>query len=508
MDKYRAKRLRSRRRNRKIVYGILALSVLSSAWLLYSNVFSASSANTEGQKKESGQETSEQSADLSKKLKSAKVGTTNLTGLTIQEAEDTIDERYQWELMVNNGSDSVLLDNLLDSQIKAIKKKLEETSPDENQEYGIDYEVMRESFTRQAAELAGKWNESPVGAELESFDKETGTYHYSQGKNGRILDQEKLVEQLMNTVRAENFQAEIKAEFAETPPDRTQAQAKELYKVIGTFTTTTTDNKNRNKNISLAVNSINGMVLKPGEEFSFNNATGNRTKEKGYQPAGAYRNGILIEEPGGGVCQVSTTLYHAIIESGFKTTERNSHSFAPSYVEKGQDAMVSFDGYAGPDLKFKNTSSSAIVIRASLEGRTLKISIVGIPVLKDGEKVTIRSQKVKDLPPVPPTYEENPSLPFGTEKIIDHGSVGSVYKSYRVLKKGDSVIKEEPLHNSTYKGKPAVIQRNTTHQPVETEPETTAETQPETTVPETTVPAIHGPGADLPVDGPQDQPQG
>lgn len=493
MDKNRAKRRRSRRRNRNIAYGVLALSVLSSAWLLYFNVFSASPTNTGGQKDGSGQETSEQAADLSKKLKSARIGTMNLTGLTIREAEDTIEERYQWELMVNNGSDSVLLDNLIDSQIRAIRKKLEETSPEETQEYDIDYEVMKEPFTKQAADLAKKWNESPVGAELESFDKETGAYHYTQGKNGRTLDQEKLVEQLMNAVKEENYQAEIKAEFAETPPDRTEAQAKEQYKVIGTFTTTTTQNKNRNQNISLAVNSINGMVLKPGEEFSFNNATGNRTKEKGYQPAGAYRNGVLIEEPGGGVCQVSTTLYHSIIESGFKTTERNSHSFAPAYVEKGQDAMVSFDGYAGPDLKFKNTSSSTVVIRASLEGRTLKISIVGIPVLEDGEKITIRSQKVKDLDPVVPTYEENPSLPFGTEKIVDNGSVGSVYKSYRVMKKGDAVIKEEPLHNSTYKGKPAVIQRNTTHKPVETEPETTAETQPETTVPQ-----LQGPGANLP----------
>ena len=507
MDKNRAKRLRSRRRNRKIAYGVLTLSVLTSVWLLYSNVFSASPTNTDRKKDGSGQEISEQTADLSKKLKSAKIGTTDLTGLTIQEAEDTIEERYQWELMVNNGSDSVLLDNLIDSQIKDIKRKLEETSPDETQEYHIDYEAMREPFTRQAAELAGKWKESPVNAELESFDKETGTYRYTQGKNGRTLDQEKLVEQLMEAVKAEDYQAEIQAEFDQTLPDRTQVQAKEQYRVIGTFTTTTTNNKNRNKNISLAVDAINGMVLKPGEEFSFNNATGNRTREKGYQPAGAYRNGVLIEEPGGGVCQVSTTLYHSIIESGFKTTERNSHSFAPAYVEKGQDAMVSFDGYAGPDLKFKNTSSSSIVIRASLDGRTLKISIVGIPFLKDGEKVTIRSQKVRDLEPVTPVYEENPSLPFGTEKIVDKGSTGSVYKSYRVLKKGDTVMKEEPLHNSTYKGKPAVIQRNTTHKPVETEPETTAETQPETTAPETTAPEIHGPGAALPPAEAPEQPQ-
>ena len=86
------------------------------------------------------------------------------------------------------------------------------------------------------------------------------------------------------------------------------------------------------------------------------------------------------------------TLYHAIITSGFMTTERNSHSFAPSYVEPGQDAMVSFDGYAGPDLKFVNTNTTSIALRANFQDNLLKISIVGLPVLEDGVKVSIRSE--------------------------------------------------------------------------------------------------------------------
>lgn len=505
MDKNRARRNRARRRNRSIGYGIVILTALSAVWLLYTNVSKGSQANSGSHKEEIHSETSEQVLDLRKKLKSARIGNTNLSGLTIEEAEDTIDERYQWELMVSSGEETVLLDNLIDSQIQAIKKKLEETSPEENQQYEIDYEAMREPLTKQAAELASRWNQSPMGAQLESFNKETGAYHYTPGKNGRTLDQSKLVEQLMEAVKADNYLAEVRAEFAQIPPERNEAQAKELYKVLGTFTTTTTNNKNRNQNISLAVNAINGVVLKPGEEFSFNNTTGNRTKEKGYQPAGAYRNGILIEEPGGGVCQVSTTLYHAIIRSGFKTTERNSHSFAPSYVEKGQDAMVSFDGYAGPDLKFKNTSKDSVVVRASLEGNKLKISVVGIPFLEDGQTVTIRSEKVKDSEPLPPTYEENITLPFGTEKVVDQGSLGGVYRSFRVFKKGDVVIKEERLHNSTYKGKPAVIQRNTTHEAVETVPETTSapETQPETQP--VTTEAPHGPGEAIM--GTQENPQ-
>ena len=299
IDKNRARKSRARKRKRSIGYGVLLLTALSAVWLLYSNVSKGSQTNSGNHTEETKPGSSEQVLDMRKKLKSARIGSTDLTGLTIEEAEDTIEERYQWELMVSAGEDTVLLDNLIDSQIKVIRKKLEETSPEETQQYEIDYEAMREPFTKKATELANKWNQSPVGAQLESFDKETGAYKYKSGKNGQTLDQKKLVEQLMDAVKSENYLADVKAEFAQTPPERNEAQAKDLYKVIGSFETTTTDNKNRNKNISLAVNALNGLVLKPGEEFSFNNTTGNRTKEKGYQPAGAYRNGILIEEPGG-----------------------------------------------------------------------------------------------------------------------------------------------------------------------------------------------------------------
>lgn len=474
MDKNRARRIRERR-NRKIVYGLLLLAALLTVGILYS--FARSIKSKDSDSSQVVTDTKDRETAPEKALVSARIGQTNLSGLTVKEAKDTIEERYQWGMTVTDGTDSVVIDDSIRGQLEEILKQLSEASPDQPQDYQLDYDSMKEDFKKQAETLAKRWNKDGVNSEVESFDRKTGAYSYTKEQSGRVLDQEKLVTQLLDAAKEENFQAEIPAEFALKAPERTQAQAKEQYKVIGTFTTKTTTNKNRNQNISLAVGAINGMVLKPGEEFSFNNATGNRTSEKGYQPAGAYRNGVLIEEPGGGVCQVSTTLYHAIIESGFKTTERNSHSFAPSYVEKGQDAMVSFDGYAGPDLKFVNTGSTSVILRASLEGTTLKISIVGIPVLEDGVKVTIRSEKVKDSDPLPVTYEENTALPFGTEKVVDKGTVGGYYKSYRVLKKGDTVIKEEPLHNSSYKGKPEVIQRNTTLMPQETVQETHTEAE-------------------------------
>lgn len=143
--------------------------------------------------------------------------------------------------------------------------------------------------------------------------------------------------------------------------------------------------------------------------------------------------------------------------------------------------MVSFDGYAGPDLKFKNTGNAPIVLRASVQGLELKISVVGIPVMEDGMQVSIRSEKIRDVEPPEPVYEEDPTLPYGTEKVVEQAQKGSVWKSYRVYKKDGAVVKEEALHNSTYKAKPAQIKRNTT---VMTETTAEAETTDVNQLPE------------------------
>lgn len=404
----------------------------------------------------------------------------DLTGLTMEEARDRLQKAYSGTLEVKAGEEVVAVDNPVDAEINRLLEEIYK-QPGVDQALTFEEQRMRQSLTDQVAALAVQWDRSPVNSTLVSFDVTTGTYEYSKEQNGQTLAQERLAEALYDRIEKKDYSTPVEAVFAETPAERTQAETKALYQVIGTYTTKLTSNKNRNENVKLAAEAINGKILQPGEEFSFNQTTGNRTSEKGYQPAGAYRNGILIEEPGGGVCQVSTTLYHSIIESGLKTTERNAHSYAPSYVEKGQDAMVSFDGYAGPDLKFKNTGNAPIVLRASVQGLELKISVVGIPVMEDGMQVSIRSEKIRDVEPPEPVYEEDPTLPYGTEKVVEQAQKGSVWKSYRVYKKDGAVVKEEALHNSTYKAKPAQIKRNTT---VMTETTAAAETTDVNQLPE------------------------
>ena len=476
MNRSRARAIRRkyRKRTRVTVQKAWILSALAAAVIIYGAAALVRERGREAKGTQVSIETpdSTQMSDVMEAglLGDVSVGNLKLSGLTMEQAASRVREVYRWDMRVLNGEESVSLEDLAGPQLEEILETIKQGDKDKPQSYELDYERLEQAFVRQAAELAREWDRGAVDSQMESFDKETKTYRYTQERYGRSLKQEQLVEELMEAARKGEFRTEIQASFDSIAPKRTAAQARDQYKVIGTFSTTTTDNKNRNQNIRLASEAIDGVVLKPGEEFSFNLATGNRTSEKGYQPAGAYRNGVLIEEPGGGVCQVSTTLYHAIINSGYKTTERNFHSFAPGYIDKGQDAMVSFDGYAGPDLKFVNTQSTSIGLRASFDGKQLKLSIVGLPLLEENERISMRSEKIRELEPPAPVYEENPELAYGEEKIVEQAQPGSVWKSYRIRTKNGQVEEETFLYTSTYKAKPARIQRNSAALPPSEEP--------------------------------------
>lgn len=457
------KRGRSRRRRRQtrlVMYGgtvILLAAVLGAAGL------AAGRRSGDGRAESAVEESStasvaEHLAGTVTAYESTVVEGVDITGKSRSDAEKLLLEKTKG-LSVVWQEETVTAEEETGGAVRRILDEIYGNGQMKTGTFSFDMDSLKESFRALAKTLAGKWNRAAADSQLVSFDKETSVYTYSEAKAGRTLNEESLVQALMEAVKAGNYAA-VKPEFSESSPKRSAAQAKEQYQVIGSFTTKTTSNKNRNENIRLAVEAIDGRILKPGEEFSFNLATGNRTKEKGYQPAGAYRNGVLIEEPGGGVCQVSTTLYNAIVSSGLSATERHSHSFTPSYIQPGEDAMVSFDGYAGPDLKFVNSEPTTVAVRASLKDNTLKISIVGLPILEDGVKVTMRSEKVRDVEPPAPVYEANDGLPAGTEKVVDQGQKGGVWKTFRVVTKDGNVLEETPLHNTTYRGKASVIQKN------------------------------------------------
>ena len=387
--------------------------------------------------------------------KEVKVEGITITGMSREEAREAIEKQYPWGMKVTYNQEEYKLKNLMDKKVDALLDEIYSGEPKES--YTLDSEGLEEAVQAEVKAVAGKWDVAPKNGSVSGFDKNTGTFVYSGEKNGVVIDQEKLAADIMSQIKAKDYQAVIQASGKEVAPKITEAQAKEMYKVIGTYTTTTTANSDRNKNIELASGALNGLIIQPGEEFSFNKATGERSPAKGYRPAGAYLNGELIEEPGGGVCQVSSTLYNAVVFAGLSTTERHAHSYEPSYVTPGEDAMVS---YGGPDMKFVNNSSTAVAIRTSFANRKLKISIVGIPILEEGVTLSMTSKKTAELDAPAPVYEEDQTLQLGEEKIVKAETKGSRWVTNLVTKKNGVVVSDELLHNSTYRGKPATIKRN------------------------------------------------
>ena len=122
-----------------------------------------------------------------------------------------------------------------------------------------------------------------------------GKFVFAGEENGFAIDQEKLIDDITQALAAKDFDAKIEASGSAVAPEITAASAKEQYKTIGSFTTNTTSNKNRNTNVRLAAEAINGTVIKPGHEFSFNGTVGQRTEAKGYKGAAAYNNGEVVQ---------------------------------------------------------------------------------------------------------------------------------------------------------------------------------------------------------------------
>lgn len=437
-----------------------------------------------GKSDESQETTTEPETELSAEIT---VNGISINGLTKSEAREKVLEAIGWDLKVSYNGESKTLPNIMERKVDSV---LEEAySKQEAADYTVQPTGLEDHVRTQVDSMASVWDVNPKNGSISSFDKGSGEFKFSGAQNGIMIDRDKLAEDIMAALNAGEYKKTITASANQVEPEITEAEAKANFKRLGTFTTTTTSNKDRNENIRLASEALNGLIIQPGEEFSMNAATGERTTAKGYKPAGAYLNGVLIEEPGGGVCQVSSTLYNAVVFAGLQTTERHAHSYEPSYVTPGEDAMISF---GSADMKFINNSKTAVGIKTSFSNQKLTMSIYGNPILEEGVTLSMSSEKIKELDPPAPTYEEDPTMELGVEKVVKEATKGSRWVTNLVMKKDGAVISESFLHNSSYAGKAATIRRNTSGSVLTTEGVTSA-SEESSSVSETTQPS--GPAA-------------
>ena len=195
--------------------------------------------------------------------------------------------------------------------------------------------------------------------------------------------------------------------------------------LLSTFATNYVNNPNRTTNLRLASNKINGTVVMPDEEFSFNRVVGRRTAAAGYKDAAIFSDGQVTDGLGGGICQVTSTLYNAAVFANMNITSRRNHMFVPSYVTGGRDATVV---YGSTDFKFKNSRSYPIKIVSSVEGGVARVSIFGYK----------------------NPNEENYDISIQT-KLVKSTSASLVYDAYKIYSQNGQVVRTERISRDTYK---------------------------------------------------------
>jgi vancomycin resistance protein YoaR len=205
---------------------------------------------------------------------------------------------------------------------------------------------------------------------------------------------------------------------------------KYVNNIIATYSTSYAGSSSgRIANIVLAAQKINGYVINPGKRFSYNQVVGPRTSAAGFKMAHVYVGTKVVDGIGGGICQVSSTLYNAVVMADLKTVSRTNHSIPVSYVPLGRDATVS---YGTIDYVFENNKPYPVSIKATTSGSTLTISIVGT---SDVDYTVDFVTSYISSVPYSTVTEEDPSMNEGETKVLENGSNGSVYESYRVYKK-------------------------------------------------------------------------
>lgn len=213
--------------------------------------------------------------------------------------------------------------------------------------------------------------------------------------------------------------------------------------------------KERKHNIALAVKSINNTLLEAGGEFSFNNTVGERSEKRGYEKAKIISGGQFVDGVGGGVCQVSTTLYNAALLSGLIITEYHPHSLAVSYIEPSFDAMVN-SSYA--DLKFINPTKNPVIINAKCDGEKITVRITGEKMI---EKY-IRESKKTEILPLPENVVvidekgEYPELLSGEKIVVSYGKQGKKSEGYLIKTVNGKRLSRKKIRTDTYKSTPNI----------------------------------------------------
>ncbi|MBQ8653657.1 MAG: VanW family protein [Clostridia bacterium] len=305
--------------------------------------------------------------------------------------------------------------------------------------------------------IAAYVNRDPVNASVASFDFNSRSFTFNSDTPGAYIDPESLYQQVTAKIDAGEVNAVITVEPEKILAQVTKAELMNSFRKVSSYTTDTTSNSNRNTNIRLSAEAINGTTVLPGETFSFNKATGERTAAKGYLPAAAIAGGQSVDEIGGGVCQTSSTLFNAVARADLEIVYRSPHAWPSNYVDKGMDATVNWPNL---DFKFRNDTDWPVFIVSYYKNRKVTVEIYGMG-LNDGMTIDLESEVIRTIEaPSDIKYEQNPQLAPGTQKETVKARKGYEVVTYQVWYHNGKEVDRIQLCKSTYKAYQAVVEYN------------------------------------------------
>lgn len=348
--------------------------------------------------------------------------------------ESTLDEGYA------HGREGSILDKAK-SKMKASDEVHFDLIPN------WDDKKLADAFTANLS----KFNIAPIDASFRIT--ELNAMELQREQPGQSIEIEPLVTQVKKT---QIFQdpGTTKVIFKEEKPSVTVTNL-ENEKITGLLASYTSkfdaSQLERSENVRLAAKALDGALIKPGETISFNGIVGERVAEKGYQDAYIIVNGEFVPGLGGGICQVSSTLYNAGLSANLGIVERSNHELAITYVPLGQDATVA---YPDLDLKLKNDTGGYLLIRTKFIKDSLTIDLYGK--VNPGQEVLI-SNKIESV--IPPTEQKihDSSITRGEQVVKQQGQSGYITSTYRTVKLNGTIIKTEDLGKSNYKAVPKII---------------------------------------------------
>ncbi len=401
----------------------------------------------------------------------------NLAGMTKEEATEAL----QGELLdqINNKTVTVKVgDKTFQLSYKDIGIELDTAETVEAAlNYGKDYSVFKQNSIikngeEHAVTINLKYNEDAIKAfanrvndavKVDAVDAKIsinyGNISITPEATGMQLDVDKLAADIASTINPDVADQEVVSiELQEYSPKIKAEDLAKINGVIGTYSDTFNNNGDgRATNVALATEYINGTVLMPGEEFSYNQTIGETTAERGYKEANTYVGSEVVPGYGGGVCQVSTALYRAVMRANIRSTIRYNHSMTVSYSKPSLDATVSEGDI---DYRFINTYDAPVYIEGYISGSSIVFNVYGTTELLGGKTYDLVSEITSTID-FSTEYVNDPTLEAGKEVVTMNGSAGYTSEGYLVTYENGAEVSRELISSDYYMPLNKVVKKGT-----------------------------------------------